>query len=460
MINLKPFTKSLNNRPLGVFGLARSGLSTLRALAAAGVKTYAWDDNEKARAQAVVLGAEVIPLTQGLLQNCAALVLAPGVPLYFPTPHPVVRAAQAAGIEIIGDLEILHRAAHGFKTIGITGTNGKSTTTALIAHILNAGGYKSAMGGNIGAPVLNLDPPAQNGAFVLEVSSYQLDLSPTFRPDIAALLNITPDHIDRHGSFENYIAAKEAIFEGEGIAIIGIDDEPCAQMYKRLLKHSKRKIIPVSCAQVLQKGLYIQNGELYDDQKHVGSLNGLPTLRGVHNHQNAAIAYAVCKKMGLAPREIIEHMQSFPGLAHRQFCTRVINGVSYINDSKATNAEAAAKALAAYTNIFWIAGGLPKEGGLQGLENLMTGVREAFLIGEAAAQFGQWLSSQKIPYQNCETLEKAVAAAHFSAQNYTAKTGEARTVMLSPACASFDQFQSYEHRGEAFERIVSLLGES
>jgi UDP-N-acetylmuramoylalanine--D-glutamate ligase len=461
MINIQYFKKSLNDRAVAVFGLGLSGLSTIRALSAAGVKTYAWDDNPAARDQAKALGPEVAELTEAVLQNCAALVLAPGVPLHFPQPHSVVQAARKAGIEIIGDLEILHRAAHGFKTIGITGTNGKSTTTALTAHILNEAGKRSSMGGNIGKPVLDLEAPALDGAFVLEVSSYQMDLCPNFRPDIAVLLNITPDHIDRHGSFENYAAAKEKLLEGEGVAIISIDDAPCAEIYKRLLAHSKRRIIPISCEQTLEQGITVRDGQLYDRTQgteiHAGSLNGIATLCGVHNHQNAAAAYAVCRSMGLAPDEILKHMRTYPGLAHRQYPVRTINGVAYINDSKATNAVSTAKALGAYNNIYWIAGGRPKDGGLEGLDSYCDRIKQAYLIGEAAAQFGAWLGDRGIMHHYCGTLEKALAAAHAAAQGLRGQPGGSGVVLLSPACASFDQFQSFEHRGRVFTELVEAL---
>jgi UDP-N-acetylmuramoylalanine--D-glutamate ligase len=461
MINIQHFKNSLNGKAVAVFGLGLSGLSSVRALVQAGVKTYAWDDNPAAQEKAASAGAEIEPLTDAVLKNCAALILAPGVPLYFPHPHPVVLAACAAGIEIIGDLEILHRAAHGFKTIGITGTNGKSTTTALTAHILNEAGRRSAMGGNIGAPVLDLEAPAQDGAFVLEISSYQIDLCPTFRPDIAVLLNITPDHIDRHGSFENYAASKEKLLEGEGTAIISIDDAPCAEIHKRLLAHSKRRIIPISCEQVLEQGVTVRDGQMYDrtqaSEIHVGSLNGILTLPGVHNHQNAAAAYAVCRIMGLAPDEILKHMRTYPGLAHRQYPVRTINGVAYINDSKATNAVSSAKALAAYNNIYWIAGGRPKDGGLDGLDIYTDRIKEAYLIGEAAAQFGAWLGDRGVVHHYSGTLEKALEAAHAAAQGVRGQPGGSGVVLLSPACASFDQFQSFEHRGRVFTELVEAL---
>jgi UDP-N-acetylmuramoylalanine--D-glutamate ligase len=437
MIDVSGFVMSLQNRPAAVFGLARSGLATIRALKAGDAEIIAWDDKTESHAEAQKAGAVLKKLDEKTLKECAVLILAPGVPLYFPQPHPVVEAARAAGIEIIGDIEVLHRCGHGRKTVGITGTNGKSTTTALIAHILELAGRSMTLGGNIGKAVLELKTPAEGGVFVLELSSYQIDLCPAYRPDISVLMNLTPDHIDRHGTFEKYIAAKERIFEGKGIAVIGIDDEPSKKLFERVKKRGERIIIPVSLKD--KEAVVLKNNMM---------------LKGEHNLQNALVAYKVCEAMGLKEEEILTGLRTFPGLPHRQYPVRAIKGVTYINDSKATNAEAAGKALASYEGIYWIAGGRAKEGGLAGLESLAPKIKHAFLIGEAATDFAAWMKTQKIPYIISGTLKAATHDAHTLAQK--AKSG---VVLLAPACASFDQFSSFEERGDRFTAIVNGLQE-
>lgn len=458
MKEIKEFAKTLKGRPVAVFGLARSGLASIKALKTSDVKILAWDDNENSRKAAQDLGAELVTLDQETLKDCVFLLLAPGVPLHFPEPHAVVKAARAAGIEIISDIELFHRLNHGRKTIGITGTNGKSTTTALIGHILNQNNIEAVVGGNIGKAVFDLEMPGKGGVFVFELSSYQIDLCPTFRPDIALLINITPDHIDRHGTMENYAAAKEHMFGGSGIAIIGADDDYSKKILTRVQKAGKRRVIPVSMTKKIPDGVFIKNGRLLDCSgnscNEIALLDGLPTLRGAHNYQNAAFAWAACQKLGLASEDIFAAMKTFPGLAHRQFLVRTIGNVSFINDSKATNAEAAGKALASYRNIFWIVGGQPKEGGLNGLENLAkNNVSQAFMIGDAAPDFSRWAQENNLKFSQSGTIDVAIKEAYDEAR----KSGQDAVVLLSPACASFDQFKSYEHRGDEFARIVNEL---
>lgn len=434
MNEVEDFVKTLQSKPVAVFGLARSGLSTIKALQSAGGKTIAWDDNEKARAEAQKLGATIQQLDEKTLKSCAFLVLAPGVPLHFPEPHPVVKSARAANIEIICDLELFHRLDHGYRTIGVTGTNGKSTTTALIHHILKSSGIDCAMGGNIGYPVFDLKLPGEDGVFVFEISSYQLDLCPTYTPDIAVVLNITPDHIDRHGNMKNYIDSKAKILRGDGIAIINTDSEITLALFEQ----TQREKIEIT----------IEDHFLMESIKD-------SNLKGLHNYQNALAAYAVCTKLGIKEDKIIAAIKSFPGLPHRQFPVRTINGVTYIDDSKATNAEAAEKALLSFDNIYWIAGGRAKDGGLKGLERLTGRVRKAFLIGEAAADFEQWMKTNNVSAQNCATLDVAVREAAKAS-----KGQKGAVVLLSPACASFDQFTSYEERGKVFADLVGKLEES
>lgn len=429
---------SFLNGPVAIFGLARTGLSLVKALKKSEVNVFAWDDDEAAREAGAKAGALITKLTDDNLKECLFLILSPGVPLHYPAPHPVVLAARKVGIEIICDIELFHRTGHGRKTIGITGTNGKSTTTALIHHILKAAGRDSVIGGNIGVPVFDLPLPSKEGVFVFELSSYQLDLCPTYRPDISVLMNITPDHIDRHGTLENYAASKARIFEGPGVAVISVDDEFSREIYGNVKAKAERRVISFSTSD--REMTFLEENML---------------LRGEHNLQNAIAAYKACEAAGLTKDEILKGLKSFPGLPHRQFPVRTINNVIYINDSKATNAEAASKALKSYDNIYWIAGGRPKEGGLNGLENLMKRVKQVFLIGEAMDDFASWAEKNNVPYQKNKTLEAAVLAAHQAAQKFSPSV-----VLLSPACASWDQFSSYEERGDIFAKIVSDLKES
>ncbi len=461
MINCRPFVETLNGKPVAVFGIGVSGIATIEALINAGTQVFAWDDNEDSRARAIEAGAIVEDLNQSDMTGFSVLVLAPGIPLSFPEPHPVAQKAKLAGIEIIGDLEILHRSNHGRKTIGITGTNGKSTTTALIGHILSSAGIDCAVGGNIGRAALSLDMPAQDGVIVLEISSYQMDLCPTFRPDIALLLNITPDHLDRHGTMENYAAAKAHIFDYAGVGVCSVDDAPSSEIYEKALQAGARTMVPISVAKELTNGVYAKNNMLIDASSgpaiEIADLAVMQSLRGVHNHQNICAAYVACRAYGLPAEIIIEHTKTFPGLPHRQFLVRTINGVAYINDSKATNAEATSKAIASFNNIYLIAGGRPKTGGLEGLQPLLDHIRHVYLIGEAADEFARWLDKNGVANTLCVTIDIATIEAHAAAQANRGEPGGAGTVLLSPACASWDQFENFEHRGNVFADIVNNL---
>lgn len=470
MIDLAPLIPQLDGKPVAVFGLGKSGLSAVEALSKAGARVIGFDDNEQSCAAAKKCGASVKALTTDVLAKCAFLVLAPGVPLTHPEPHDVVKAAREAGVEIISDIELLHRLGHGRRVIGITGTNGKSTTTALIQHILTECGKKSVIGGNIGEAVLNLKMPPKDGAFVLELSSFQIDLCPTFSPDTGILLNITPDHLDRHGSMENYAEIKARVFnKPDGAAIIGVDDEYGRKIAEALKSVPGKKVIPVAIEREALGGVYTKGGILFDDMdgpdKHegsaveVGSLNNLMKLNGLHNMQNAACAYAAARLEGLRPENILAAIKTYPGLPHRQFPVRTINGVLYVNDSKATNAEAAAKALMSYRNIYWIVGGKPKDNGLEGLEAYAERIRHAFLIGKYGDMLGAWLENHAIPYTFSDTLDMAVKEAHHMAQIQRGQPGGAGVVLLSPACASYDQFKNFEERGDLFVSLVNDLTE-
>lgn len=459
MIDTKPYVATLEGKPAAVLGLGLSGRAAAKALMAGGAKVLAWDDGEETRAAAERDGIPLHDFTGEDFSTLGALVMSPGIPLYFPTPHLAADKARAAGIEILGDVDIFYRCNPGAKIVGITGTNGKSTTTALVTHILKEAGKNAIMAGNIGVPVLSIEPGAD--IVVLEISSYQMDLSPAFRPDIAVLLNITPDHINRHGSFESYVAAKERIFQGGGVAVCGIDDAPSSAIYDRLVKAAQRKPVPVSVKKEVAGGVYAQGGVLFSAMDgvavEVGSLSGLTTLPGSHNHQDICAVFAVCRSLDIPAADIYAHLKTYPGLAHRQHLVRLINGIAYVNDSKATNAEAAARAIACYNNVYLIAGGQAKEGGLNGIDHVMDRIRHVFLIGEAMEDFSKWLAALKIPHTKSGSLDIAVLDAHKMAQEGRGQPGGAETVLLSPACASWDQFRNFEHRGDTFEALVKTL---
>jgi UDP-N-acetylmuramoylalanine--D-glutamate ligase len=345
--------------------------------------------------------------------------------------------------------------------IAVTGTNGKSTTAALIHHILQRAGFAAQLGGNIGKPVLELDPPGYNPAYVLEVSSYQIDLTPSLAPEVGVLLNITPDHLDRHGGLKGYAAAKRRLFDGQAqkdTAIVGIDDELsseiCAELKLRHREGAGTRVVPLAVGRTLGRGVFVACGRLMDANTdpsvEIADLRDCAGLRGAHNWQNAGAAYAAARAVGAPPGQIADALMTFPGLAHRQQVVARAGHVTFINDSKATNAEAAGKALASYKNIFWIAGGKPKEGGLIAAMAALGEVRKAYLIGEAAEEFAAQLDG-KVESVVSGALDNAVLAA----ANDAAESGPGEAVvLLSPACASFDQFTDYEARGEAFRTLA------
>jgi len=457
------------NENVGVFGLARSGISAIRSLVAGGARIYAWDDGEGSRDAAAEAGARMMPFAAWPWERLKALVLSPGIPLNYPEPHPVVTAAHKASVPVIGDLElfarVLHQSGAGaprMPLIAVTGTNGKSTTTALIGHILQCCGYTAEIGGNIGRPALDLNPPAPRATYALEVSSYQIELSPSLAPDVGILTNISPDHLDRHGSMENYVAVKSLLLERtnkDGIICVGVDDAYCAAIHSRFAAAEKPDAIPVSVGKVLGRGVFVLDGILYDAQTvnaaKVMDLRNAARLPGAHNWQNAALAYAAVRGLFASRQGIADAIASFPGLPHRIEDVGRVGKVRFINDSKATNADAAEHALKCFKDIYWIAGGRSKEGGIESLKPLFGNIRKTYLIGEAADQFARTLG--EMPYENCECLDRAFAAAAHDAQRSSAV---APVVLLSPACASFDQFNSYEQRGDAFRELFLELGRS
>ncbi|WP_428152110.1 UDP-N-acetylmuramoyl-L-alanine--D-glutamate ligase [Brevundimonas sp.] len=476
-------------RRVAVFGLGRSGITAARALKAGGAEPVLWDDGVSGRMQAEAEGFALEDLTVADWSGFAALVLSPGAPLTHPKPHWTVDRARAADVPVIGDIELFARAIAATpaslrpKVIAITGTNGKSTTTALIGWVLKQAGMKIAVGGNIGIGVLALPPPAEVEAYVIEVSSYQLDLTTSFAPDVAILTNISPDHLDRHGGMEGYVAAKARLFQQmtpEAVALIGVDDDwgwktvnalndrrlrvstittrtppefidptggvPVADLVARLPDH----------VAAFDAGRFIivdaTHGKLVADGVAIADLAPARSLPGRHNAQNAAFAYAAARAVGVSHGAAVEGLMTFPGLAHRMETVGHLGAVRFVNDSKATNADAARQALMSYPTSFWIAGGRAKDGGIEDLRDLFPRVAKAYFIGEAAADFAATLGDRP------HVIAKDMATAVTLAAEDAAKAGGDQIVLLSPACASFDQFPDFEARGEAFRAAVLNLG--
>jgi UDP-N-acetylmuramoylalanine--D-glutamate ligase len=422
-----------------VLGLARTGLATVAALVAAGAQAVAWDDKPEARAQAEALGATIADLMAIDLQGFAGLLVSPGVPI---NVHPLAQRAREAHVPILGDIELFaaarpHLPPH--RVVGITGTNGKSTTTALIAHLIEAGGVPARLGGNIGLPILGQQPLEADGVYVLELSSYQIDLTHSLACDVAVLTNITPDHMDRYdGDFLAYAASKQRLFtmqHADQVAVIATDDDRC----RAIASHVSHRLMRVSAKDV-------------DPAQQAG----WPALQGPHNAQNVACAIAAVRALGIDEASIAAGLASFGGLAHRMERIAEFDGVLYVNDSKATNAEAAAPALAAYPpatdgrpRIHWIAGGVAKGEGIGPCEQWLGHIARAYLIGDAAPMLARVLSD-RLPNEVSGNLEAAVAAARANA-----RSGD--VVLLSPAAASFDQFRDFEARGDAFRAMMAGL---
>ncbi|TPK67012.1 MULTISPECIES: UDP-N-acetylmuramoyl-L-alanine--D-glutamate ligase [unclassified Mesorhizobium] len=451
---------SFAGKRVSLFGLGGSGIATAHALIEGGAEVLAWDDNPNSVAKAAAAGIATGDLHTADWATFSAFVLSPGVPLTHPKPHWTVELARGSGVEIIGDVELFCRertlGAPAAPFIAITGTNGKSTTTALTAHILKASGRDTQMGGNIGRAVMTLDPPQPDRHYVVECSSYQIDLAPSINPTAGILLNLTPDHLDRHGTMQHYASIKERLVAGSGTAIVGIDDSWCAQIAERL-ERAGRHVIRISKRLPLTDGYFADGTNLMEAvhgrYSRVAFLEGIGSLRGQHNAQNALAAVAACLKVGLDLGEIQSGLESFPGLAHRMEQVGRKDHVLFVNDSKATNADAAAPALSSFSRIYWIAGGLPKEGGIEPLRGFFPRIAKAYLIGEAAPAFSATLG-EAVPYEISGTLAAAVEhAAHDAAKD---DGGEA-VVLLSPACASFDQFKNFEVRGEAFRQAANAI---
>ncbi|OBY08048.1 UDP-N-acetylmuramoyl-L-alanine--D-glutamate ligase [Rhizobium leguminosarum bv. trifolii] len=451
---------TLNDRKVALFGLGGSGFATARALISGGAEVTAWDDNPDSVAKAAAEGIRTEDLHNIDWSQQTLFVLSPGVPLTHPKPHWTVDLARAAGVDIVGDVELFvrERRAHApdCPFIAITGTNGKSTTTALVAHILTSAGYDTQLGGNIGTAVLTLDPPRGERFYVVECSSYQIDLAPTLNPSAGILLNVTPDHLDRHGTMQHYADIKERLVAGSDVAIVGVDDSHSALIADRV-QRAGVKVVRISRRNVVADGIYAEGTKLIQAAGGAmlpfADLDGIQTLRGSHNAQNAAAAVAACLAVGVSADDIRAGLASFPGLKHRMQPVGQRGRVVFINDSKATNADAAAPALSSYDRIYWIAGGLPKAGGITTLAPYFPRIAKAYLIGEAAAEFAATLG-EAVPYEISGTLERAVAHAAADADR---DESSASAVMLSPACASFDQYKNFEVRGDAFVGHVAAL---
>jgi len=457
--------RGFEGRKVAVFGLARTGLAAARALLAGGAQVALWDEKPAAREAAAAEGLPLEDLTRSDWSQYAALMLSPGVPLTHPTPHWTVNQAKAAGVEILGDVELFARTVNAApehrqpKIVAVTGTNGKSTTTALIGHICRGAGRDTRVGGNIGYGVLGLDDMHGGSVYVLELSSYQLDLTSSLKADSAVILNITPDHLDRHGGMEGYVAAKRRILLNQGkgdTAVIGVDDPWGQRICTEITAANRRTIVPISSNKAMGRGVYALQGLLYDATgeraAEIADLLRARSLPGRHNWQNAAAAYAAVRGIGISPEDAAEGLMSFPGLAHRMETVGVAGRVRFVNDSKATNSDAARQALSSYPKVYWIAGGQPKSGGIESLTDLFPRVEKAYLIGEAAPDFARTLRG-KAEFTECGGIDTAVARAYADA----AASGQDAIVLLSPACASFDQFADFEERGEAFRAAVQAL---
>ena len=454
---------------VAVLGLGRSGLAAALALEAGGADALCWDDSAEARARAEAEGLMLHDLGRvGAFEGVASLIVSPGIPHLYPTPNTHVVAAMAAGVPVDNDIGLFFaslgvsdwdRFDQTPRVVAITGSNGKSTTSALLHHVLSEAGYNTQLAGNIGRGVLDLDPPDDGEVIVLELSSYQTELARALTPDIAVFTNLTPDHMDRHGGMGGYFAAKRRLFSegGPDRAVIGVDEAEGQMLANQLATGlADDRVIRVSSGQKLAGpgwSVAARKGFLSETRKarqiasiDLRDISGLP---GSHNHQNACAAYAAARALGLAPRVIEAAFRSFQGLPHRSQLVAEIGGVRYVNDSKATNPDSAAKALGAFSRIHWIAGGLGKEGGIGGLADAFGNVAHAYLIGHSAREFA--LSLGEVPHEIAETLDVAVASA-------AAKAQPGDTVLLAPAAASFDQFPDFEARGAAFIAAVERLG--
>jgi UDP-N-acetylmuramoylalanine--D-glutamate ligase len=453
---------SMQGKTAAVLGLGRSGRSAALALRASGAKVWAWDDAAARRAEAADLDVSIVELALCNWARVDRLVLSPGIPLHHPRPHAAVRRAQEAGVAVVGDLELLAENQPQRTIVGITGTNGKSTTTSLVGALLRHAGTGAQIGGNIGLPVLDLWPKPVEDIYVLELSSYQLELTEHLSCKVAVILNLSADHLDRHGGMEGYLRAKRRILRNQQAndwAVIGVDDDHGRTLLDELAAAGQRRLLPIAVGRSLAHGIYVLDGQLYDafdpPARPIVDLRPIASLRGAHNWQNAAAAYGVARALGIAPEIAAAGLRRFQGLAHRMEVVATLAGVQFVNDSKATNPEAAARALASFERIYWIAGGRPKETSLDPLLPWLDRVRHAYLIGQAAATFAETFAA-RVPCTRSGDLATAVAQAAAAAR----VDRDRPVVLLSPGCASFDQFTDFEARGDAFKALVAALAKS
>jgi len=439
---------------IAVVGLGRAGLPAAARLREWGAEVTCWDDGAAARVAAEAAGFALRDPSQGRF-TADALLLSPGIPHSLPQPHPAAAAAQAAGVPILCDVEFLYRAvrASGSQAafLGITGTNGKSTTTALLHHILVGAGRVSEVGGNLGPAALGLNMLGSEGAYTLEMSSYSLERIASVGFKVGVMLNLSPDHLDRHGSMAGYAAAKMNIFARQGredFAVLGQDDELSTAMAAGLVA----KMIPISGSHAVRGGIWAEAHSLRDAQGEIADLREAPALPGAHNAQNAAAAAAVALALGLTRDDVARGLRSFGGLPHRQEQVGQIGALRFINDSKATNAESAARALASYDRVVWIAGGTGKEGGIESLVPHFSRIARAILIGRDGPAFAATLAAHGVAHEVAETLEAAVPAATAAA-----RASGTQVVLLSPAAASWDQFTGFDARGDQFRALVQAM---
>jgi UDP-N-acetylmuramoylalanine--D-glutamate ligase len=426
-------TPAFKDRKFAILGLARSGLSAVRALVAGGAEVLAWDNDEGARVKVADIATIADPLLSDLT-GYTAIVVSPGVPI---NRHPIAYKAKAAGIPLIGDIELFAMARPNLpshRVVAITGTNGKSTTTALVHHLLESAAIPVRMGGNIGLPILSQAPLPAGGIYVLELSSYQIDITHSLACDAAALINLSPDHLDRYEGYEAYMASKARLFEmqmDKQFAVFGKGDADTERVYNDVLARRGAECVHLA------------------DPQLISGQAEWPSLQGPHNLQNIAVAIAIVESLGLTEAQWRPAMRSFNGLAHRMEVVAERKGILFVNDSKATNAASTAPALAAYPRVHWIVGGLPKADNLDECIPNFGHVVKAYTIGEAGPLFHELLS-QHMPVERSEMMGAAVHSAAAQAQ-----PGD--VIMLSPACASFDQFKDFEARGDAFRAIVEAL---
>lgn len=456
----------VKNKKFGVFGLGLSGLATCEALIASGAEVFSFDENAQAREKTADTEYRCEHPKEWPWKDLEAVIVSPGVPLSHPKPHAIVRKAHQEKVPVFGDTELFARAVNAMpeserpRLVGVTGTNGKSTTTALIGHILKETGVDVYVGGNIGEAVLSLPEPQAGAVYVLELSSFQLDLTHSLRLDAAVFLNLAPDHLDRHGSLDNYFVAKMRIFLNQqpgDLAVVGVDDDYGEAACTELTARCVADVAPVSACGTLGRGYYALGGKLFYNidgkTAEAGDLSGVRTLAGPHNHQNIAAAVAVASRFGASPAVAVSAAERFEGLRHRLEEVGRLGKTVFINDSKATNIAAAARALGAYRDVYWIAGGRAKEDTVAELAPAMKHVRKAYFIGEAAPVFEDDLGGE-VDAGIFDDLESAVRQAAEDAQESDAETP---IVLLSPACASHDQFKNFEARGDAFRDAVSNL---